>query len=298
MTAPAFIAVDWGTTSMRAALVSREGDALARAPAGEGILKAAERGFEATLFDAVAALAAPAEAPILLAGMIGSRNGWVEVPYAVCPAGPEALVAGAARREVRGRTLVFIPGLSCEHDGRPDVMRGEETQIFGACVGPGAEIVLPGTHSKWASLSGGRIAGFRTYMTGELYAALRGHTILGALARGEAADEAAFARGVETGAGEAALTHALFSARTLALFGRLAAEAVPSYLSGLLIGAELADARRRIAPGARVLVVGEARLTARYVAAGRLLGLDLAPGPEDAAFRGLARLHAAMGEIA
>jgi 2-dehydro-3-deoxygalactonokinase len=291
---PAFIAVDWGTTSFRAAAMARDGATLARVASGQGILKAAGRGFEAVLFEEIAGIDAPG-APILLSGMIGSRNGWIEAPYARCPADAGALSAGAARLTARGRALAFVPGLICEDEGgRPDVMRGEETQIFGAGLDE-ATVVLPGTHSKWARLAGGRVAGFRTYMTGEMFAAMRGHTILGALAEGEAEDAEGFAEGARAGAGEAALSHALFSARTMALTGRLPGTAVASYLSGLLIGAEIADGARRAAPGRPVVVIGEAGLVARYLAAGRTLGIDMQAGPADAAFRGLARLAPSLG---
>ncbi|MBK9081846.1 MAG: 2-dehydro-3-deoxygalactonokinase [Rhizobiales bacterium] len=292
----AFIAVDWGTSSFRAAAMARDGAVLARVASGEGILKAAARGFEAVLFEEIAAIDA-AGAPILLSGMIGSRNGWVEVPYARCPADAAALSAGAARMTVRGRALAFAPGLICDDEsGRPDVMRGEETQIFGAVEGD-ATVVLPGTHSKWARFEGGRVVGFRSYMTGEMFAAMRHHTILGALAEGEADDAAAFADGARAGAADGALSHALFSARTMALTGRLSGRGVASYLSGLLIGAEIADGARRAGPGRPVVVVGEAGLAARYLAAGRALGVAMQAGPADAAFRGLARLAPSPGAV-
>ena len=116
--------------------------------------------------------------------MIGSRQGWNEAPYARCPAGADDVVQALAKIEHAGRAIALVPGLSTENDGMPDVMRGEETQILGALALSGRDeglFLLPGTHSKWAEVKGGRIASFRTFMTGEVFGALKDHTILGRL---------------------------------------------------------------------------------------------------------------------
>ena len=148
-------------------------------------------------------IAAHGPAPLILSGMIGSRQGWKEAPYAKCPAGTDDIVKALARIEWGELTIALVPGLSTENDGMPDVMRGEETQIFGALALSGNDdglFLLPGTHSKWAEVSGGRIVSFRTFMTGEVFGALKDHTILGRLMSGSAADADAFARGVREGA--------------------------------------------------------------------------------------------------
>jgi 2-dehydro-3-deoxygalactonokinase len=178
-----------------------------------------------------------------------------------------------------------VPGLLTENDGMPDVMRGEETQIFGALALSGSDdglFLLPGTHSKWAEVAGGRIVSFRTFMTGEVFGALKDHTILGRLMRGDARDMDGFARGVGEGAAlraGAALLNRIFATRTYGLTGRLADTALADYLSGLLIGAEVATATEnaRIA----VTIVASAALAARYAEALRLLGRDSALAPED-----------------
>src|SRR5262249_54043851 len=140
--------------------------------------------------------------PIILSGMIGSRQGWREAPYARCPAGADDLVEALVRFEHDGLALALVPGLSAENTGMPDVMRGEETQIFGALALSGRDdglFLLPGTHSKWANVSARRIMSFRTFMTGEVFGALKDHTILGRLMHGDE-DPAGFARGVGEGA--------------------------------------------------------------------------------------------------
>lgn len=288
----AIVAVDWGTSSFRAAVLARSGRILAETAGAEGIMAVPDRDFAGALARRLdGPLAVGAGLPVYLSGMIGSRNGWVEVPYREVPAGLADLAAGVLVREEGGRRLRFVPGLlALEPDGVPDVMRGEEVQIFGTAATAGVadcEVVLPGTHSKWASLRGGRITGFRTFMTGEVFAALRRHTILGQLAEGDDHDAEGFASGVRRGASDPALTHALFGARTLPLTGRLAPGAVASYLSGLLIGAEFAGAAGTTERGLPHFVVGSGRLVELYRTAAALVGLDLAAGPADAAFRGL-----------
>lgn len=292
----ALVAVDWGTSSFRAALVGRDGGVLAERSAAAGILKVENRAFADRLFAEIGPWLAARPLPVVLSGMIGSRNGWVEVPHVPCPADAAALVAGVVRVEERGVDLIFVPGLATvDAAGVPDVMRGEEVQIFGALGNHGdAEVVLPGTHSKWASVRDGRVTGFRTYMTGELYAAVLDHTIIGQLASGVAHDEAAFARGVRTGFEDRALSHALFSARTLPLTGRLPKEAVASYLSGVLIGAEFAGALDVTEAPVTHVVVGADRLVGLYRRAAGLIGLDLAAGPGDAAVRGIVQLARTM----
>jgi 2-dehydro-3-deoxygalactonokinase len=217
--------------------------------------------------------------------MIGSRQGWVEAPYAQCPASADDIVTALANIDHAGRTISLVPGLLTENDGMPDVMRGEETQILGALAVSGRDdglFLLPGTHSKWAEVAGGRIVSFRTFMTGEVFGALKDHTILGRLMRGAARDSAGFARGVREGAaldGGGALLNRIFATRTYGLTGRLADTALADYLSGLLIGAEVAEATTR-ADGA-VTIIASPALAQRYTDALLLLGHDSALAPDD-----------------
>lgn len=285
------LAIDWGTTSARAYALDRRGDIVETRSASLGVQTIAGRAFG----DALARLCGglPGGLPMLACGMIGSRQGWVETPYCPCPAGIDRVAASIVR--VPGTGLGIVPGLSCrDDDGIDDLMRGEETQILGALGGAAAArevVVLPGTHSKWALVGEAGIESFATFMTGEIYALLLEHGILGRLAQpGE--DAAALERGVRHALrNDAALTHDLFGARTLALAGALAPSAVGDYLSGLLLGAEVAAAQRwmsrRRCEADAVTLVGAPALTGRYRRALALAGIEATIGPDDAAARGL-----------
>jgi 2-dehydro-3-deoxygalactonokinase len=287
-------AIDWGTSSARAYALGASGRIVDERSAGLGILRIADGNFAAAL--ATLCEGAVPGVPMLACGMIGSRQGWVEAPYRECPAGFDAIACGLT--PVPQTALAIVPGLICrDAQGAPDVMRGEETQLFGA-LGDDAHarqvVVLPGTHSKWAIVSGHLIEAFATFMTGELFAVLREHSILGRMI-GDGADASAFGRGVTASLREdAAIVHDLFSARTLPLTGALASAGVADYLSGLLLGAEIAAARRWMAEralgDASVTLIGEAALCGRYQTALRLADMRGVIGPEAAAARGLWRI--------
>ncbi|BCX16816.1 MAG: 2-dehydro-3-deoxygalactonokinase [Geminicoccaceae bacterium] len=304
MSAPALIGVDWGTSSFRAYLIDPSGRLLARRTAAAGILQVPPGGFEARLRGEIGDwLRQYPELPVVLSGMVTSRQGWLELPYEHCPVGPEALAAalGTLRLE-DGRTLHFVPGLTARRpDGLPDVMRGEETQILGALadVPTARTLLLPGTHSKWVTVESGIVQGFTTFMTGELFAVLKAHSILGRLARGEAEDEASFLRGARVGLGSEDGTGGslarLFSARTLVLAGELEETGVASYLSGLLIGCEIREALSFAGDDTAVLVVGEPMLVARYARALELASRRYATTAPDAAARGHHRLAELAG---
>lgn len=300
------IAIDWGTTSFRAAVADGRGRTIERAKSGDGIL-AADGRFAEVLGDAVAPLRAQyGPLPVLMCGMIGSRQGWREAPYVHAPAGLDAIAAGILRFEAPGvGTIGIVPGVDQQPAaGAPDVMRGEETQIVGAValLGLGdATVVHPGTHAKWITVEAGGIAGFATYMTGEVYAALTGHTILGRMMQADAPlADPAFLQGVDAsgvdGAGPGALLRLLFSTRTLGLFDRLPPEAAASYLSGLLIGAEMREGVRA-RPVRDIVIAGAHELEVRYrLAAGRL-GIASRTAPPDCAVAGLVRIARAAGLI-
>lgn len=265
------IAVDWGTTSARAYHLDANGDVLESRAAPLGVTQVAGGRFA----EALARLLGDWDAepvPRIASGMIGSRQGWVEAPYLECPATLSALADGLAR--VPGERLLVVPGLRTrDANGMPDVMRGEETQVLGAAEGGDARalMVLPGTHSKWICVENGRIIDFVTYLTGELWHVLLQHSILGrlAVAGSGGAGTPAFLRGMERGAGDGSLMHDVFGARTHVLMGELAGEEVGDWLSGLLIAREVRTARewaqRHGLDTARVRVVGDDALAARYV---------------------------------
>ena len=300
----ALIAIDWGTSSARAYGLDAGGRVLETRSAPLGVQKVAPGDFAAALRALVGGR--HEDAPMLACGMIGSRQGWIEAPYRECPAGLADLAA--ALTPVPGARLSIVPGLICrDASGVPDVMRGEETQVFGALECPPARpaprvIVLPGTHSKWALVGDTGIETFATFLTGELYGVLKEHSILGRLAT-SGHDAAAFERGVRASLADgASLSHDLFSARTLALTGDLAPSAVGDYLSGLLLGAELAAGQRWIqrqrVPGDSVHLIGDATLCERYRTAFTLAGIDAIIGPAAAAARGLWRIAREAGILA
>lgn len=290
---PALISVDWGTSSLRAYLVTAQGSVLGRIETADGILSVTGAAFEATLEAALAPWTRDhGRLPAIMSGMIGSRQGWIEADYLRCPAGIAEITARLAMvPNGAGRTIALVPGLdTLDADGLPDVMRGEETQILGALALAGrreGRFVLPGTHSKWATAHDGAIAAFRTYMTGEVYGALKDHTILGRTMSAEHGSGEGFAAGLAAarrGAGGSSLLARLFSVRTLGLAGLLAPAEAADYLSGLLIGEELLDAAGDLASAA--IVIANAGLTRRYVAAGAALGLALEPAPADCVVAG------------
>ena len=298
--APALIGVDWGTTALRGALLAADGTVLAEHAAPRGLLSI-EPGTWAAAFEAEfgAWRAAHPAIPCLMAGMVGSRQGWAEAPYCPCPAGLDDLADRLLWLQP-GR-LAIVPGLSVEHasaqdaghDAPPDVMRGEETQVFGALQGLGlshATLVLPGSHSKWVTVQAGRITGFASHLTGECYALLRQHSILARTLPGDDSDwqPAAFDRGVTQAARPGGLLHHLFGVRALALFDRQSPAEGASYLSGLLIGEELRAAAP--AAGGHVVLVGSPALTARYQRALAGCGVVAQTVAAEATWRGLAAL--------
>jgi 2-dehydro-3-deoxygalactonokinase len=297
------IIVDWGTSNFRAFRFGPDGDILERRQAPAGILSVTDSAFEATLLRETGDWIGT-NSEVWLAGMITSRNGWVETPYLEAPATLEGLAMGAVTRPgPKGSTLRFLPGV-CLRSPLPDVMRGEEIQVFGA-VGPtcSATLVLPGTHSKWVLAKKGALADFRSFMTGEVFAALSKHTILGRLIPADPApfNRTAFEAGVmlaaEASGGAAGLLNAIFTTRSGVLLEAFAAGEIADRLSGILIGSEIAGAARLGWIDGPVMLIGDAALCARYRAAFEALGHVALDGPAEPTvegFRRLARLEGVM----
>lgn len=287
MTGRTLLAVDWGTSSLRGALVAPDGQVLEERAFTRGILSVPAGEFPA-VFESAFGDWMTAGTLCLISGMAGSQQGWHEAPYCACPAGFSDIAARLQWLEP-GR-IAIVPGLSIATNGIPDVMRGEETQIVGALLLLGiddAHLVLPGTHSKWVTVTKGRITDFSTWMTGEFYALLRQHSILArTLPEGEPlADTTAFGQGVARALGGPGLLHTTFGTRTLALFKRMTPDALPSYLSGLVIGEELKSQNlRRDEP---VVLMGAEALTARYEQALAQLGVPVRRVGAQATWRGL-----------
>jgi 2-dehydro-3-deoxygalactonokinase len=302
----ALICLDWGTTALRGWLLSADGTVLERRAGGPGIM-AVEGGFEAACRAFTAEWHMQSQGPpIIAAGMVGSRQGWVEAPYVRCPAGFADVAGRCIQVEGEDLSVRIVPGLSWQApDGMPDVMRGEETQVFGA-LESGAQqglFILPGTHSKWVRVEAGRVVSFATWMTGELFAVLRGHSILGRMMSVEAPHDAeAFAAGAADGLHHGdQLPRRLFGVRTRGLLGGLDDASAPCFLSGLLIGAEIRAAR--LMPGigdgaAPVALIGDTVLCQRYAEVLGMAGVPARIADADVTPRGLWRLARAAGMIA
>lgn len=274
MRADAFLAIDWGSSNRRVwrmeqgavTAVERDGRGGARLSVGDYPSELA--GIRARLGDL----------PVLIAGMAGSNVGWREAPYAPLPAGIADL---AARLLVIDERTAIVPGLAAP----ADVMRGEEVQILGAAaaglIPPDALVVQPGTHSKWATLAGGKVTAFATAMTGELYALLSAHSLLSRQLAGQtAALGTAFLEGVQAGA-RRDLAASLFSVRARSVLGLAPDAEAASYTSGLLIGAEVAA---RLPPGGHVQLLANPPLSTLYAAAIAALGGTAAQIDSEAAF--------------
>lgn len=257
-----FIAVDWGTTNRRAWRIGADGTVEDSLADGSGIISVPAEGFDA---EAAALRARLGDLPMLLGGMIGSDRGWRNVAYVPCPADLKSLATGICW--IGPRTGI-VPGVSQKGPQAPEVMRGEEVQIFGALalgtISPDSLVCHPGTHAKWAQLEEGRISRFATWMTGEVFALISHHSILASELEGTAQSGPAFAAGVAASADCDALGH-LFSLRAGRLLGVPVPDA-PSYASGLLIGAEVRAALARMGGGSPYLI-GRPDLCALYAAA-------------------------------
>ncbi len=319
---PVLLALDWGTSNLRAYLLSATGAVLDVRHAAHGILRLpAPRdagGFERAFAEIAGDwLLSHPTLRVVAGGMVGSAQGWIEAPYARAPADVRTLAAHCACvRSGVGPDVLIAPGVLFDAPDRaPDVMRGEEIKIAGAVAAEPSLaqrtcFVLPGTHSKWVLVEERRIVRFATYMTGELYAVLREHSILGRLMSTEPADSTAaelgFSEGLEAAreSSPGDLPHQLFATRTLGLSGRLPRDALADYLSGLLVGHELvsalAAAKAARDAGAPLVLIGDTALCRRYARALRRFGAAVDAALDDTQIvpRGLWELARAAGLLA
>ncbi|MGB8852526.1 MAG: 2-dehydro-3-deoxygalactonokinase [Pirellulales bacterium] len=313
---PAMIGLDWGTSSLRGYLLAADGGVIDSIAKPWGIQHLPAGGFATAFQEVVAAWRgrdqAVASLPVLAAGMVGSRQGWQEVPYVDCPADAVAIARGLVAFDSEVGQIHLVPGV-IQRGLLPNVLRGEETQIVGAlarepALAAESLIVLPGTHSKWVRVREGRIIGFETFMTGELFAVLREHSLLGKPAREAGADAisadakaAAFARGLAVAreSGPEGVASRLFTTRSLFLTGELPPAATLDYLSGQLVGEELrsAIAAHRGQPMPAIVLIGDATLCGRYQEAIAAFGVTQARVLGDSAAAGLWQVARAAGLV-
>jgi 2-dehydro-3-deoxygalactonokinase len=262
--ADGFIAVDWGTTNRRAYRLDGAGKCIGEFEGDQGVLSVPAGGFPTAVAEIRERLG---DKPLLLAGMVGSNRGWVEAPYIPCPASLDDLAKAVVRPSERE---AIVPGIKDDADGHADVMRGEEVQLLGALaaefIDADALICHPGTHNKWVIVRRGRIDGFRTVMTGELFSLLKEHSILSDLLGGKVEVGEAFCAGVRLGLANQDLPAELFTVRAQVLLGKAKNEDAASFASGLLIGT---DVRIGLSypTSAEVTVMGRPELTRLYAAA-------------------------------
>jgi 2-dehydro-3-deoxygalactonokinase len=292
--------VDWGTSNLRAWGIAPDGAVAFEKTSPKGMGKLAREEFPAALAELLEGVAPARSGPldVLICGMAGARQGWLEAPYLEAPTDLRGLLDGAVHPAMPdGRiTPAILPGV-CQKAGADNVMRGEETQLLGlAALDPGFSgvVCMPGTHSKWAQLSGTRIEHFSTAMTGEMFEVLRLHSVLrhslaGDLDGPDRPD--GFAAGAEAGLDRPEqLLGTLFQVRAGSLLSGRQPDWCAGYLSGLLIGTEIGSNRHLIGDEA-VPLIGSPALCALYA---RVLEMAGARGePRDATEIVLAGLKAA-----
>ncbi|TYL47971.1 2-dehydro-3-deoxygalactonokinase [Marinomonas sp. IMCC 4694] len=302
-----FIAVDWGTTNLRAFLMNQHGDIQAQRDSDQGMLKLGASEFEAVLADLLDDWLTT-DLPIYMAGMVGSRGGWQEVPYQHCPIKLSDLSEHLHwLKTALPNPIAIVPGLQGEGvAGYHDVMRGEETQLLGAMDWLEAQgrteeapvFCLPGTHCKWVQIQNGHVTQFSTSITGELFARLNDESsLVKGLPKSDVLNEGAFNQGVLASQQGGGILHHLFSARSRFVCGELAADEVRDYLSGVVIGHDVNDtllafeAASLSTPESPVVIVGSKALSARYALAlaSRQLKSEFLDASE-ASIRGLKRL--------
>ncbi len=292
------IAIDWGTTSFRAYLFDSNEMIIDTLSASAGIMQVDDNGFEDVFYTQTGDwLEKYPNTPVIASGMITSKQGWIETPYLPCPASLDDLSKNLTRHATsKGDRIYFVPGV-CQKKPVPNIMRGEETQMAGLKSEKWMTAVLPGTHSKWIRMEGDTIQYFSTFMTGELFAALTQHTILGRLlTAGE--DPDGFVLGVREGFSSSeeagGILSKLFGARAMPLLELMSPDAIKDYISGLLLGTEIQEAvKSGFGLDVSPVICGSADLVKRYNKALGICGIRTEPGPDNLAAFGLFRIAAA-----
>ena len=300
----AYVAVDWGTRSFRLWLVDRAGDVLAERRSHEGMMAAVKPGFASVLQSHLAAVGAAHDLPVVICGMAGARQGWVEAGYVDTPAPLASILKHAVVVPGEGRDIRILPGIAQRDPKAPDVMRGEETQLLGALGADAADdaiVCMPGTHSKWVRTRGGTVERFATFMTGELFDVVSRETILSHAVAGadEVDDIDAFKSAVlaafETPAFAANL---LFQVRSGQLLYGSKPSSAREKISGTLIGLELAAGLARHVPDAGITLVASGRLRKLYQLAFDTVSIPVRSiVAEDAVRRGLAMAAASIWNV-
>ena len=276
-----YIAIDWGSTNLRAWLYQGE-QCLDSRQSEAGVTRLNGKSPEAVLAEVTHNWREGAT-PVVMAGMVGSNVGWKIAPYLPVPA---AFAAIGEQLTSVGDNIWIIPGLCVSRNDNHNVMRGEETQLLGArTLSPSSVYVMPGTHCKWVQADAEHIHDFRTVMTGELHHLLLTHSLVGAGLPEQDASPEAFAAGLERGIASPAVLPQLFEVRASHVLGTLPRTQVSEFLSGLLIGAEVASLSEQFAGQQTITLVAGSSLTSRYRQAFNAIGRDVAAVEGDTAFQ-------------
>ncbi|WP_370319573.1 2-dehydro-3-deoxygalactonokinase [Oricola sp.] len=288
--APSLVAVDWGTSHLRVWLLDADGAVLAEHRSSEGMGATAREQFQSVLEAHLAALTVPADVPVVMCGMVGSRQGWAEARYLTVPVSLADVAAAAVRIPDVIRDIRIMPGLSKPDRQSPDVMRGEETQLLGLSrLAPSAGerfVCMPGTHSKWVRMRGDSVIDFVSFLTGDAFAALSHHSVLRHSLSGASVDpeSAAFRDAVRASLETPADIFArVFSIRAAGLLQDLDPAAAAARLSGYLIGQEIAGAKARFTVPGHVDLIGDPRLGALYTEALVIAGMSCTLHDSDTA---------------
>lgn len=286
--------MDWGSSSFRAYLFDDDAAVIddVELPLGIREVNSGESdSFEHVFFEAIGQWLTVGDT-VLLSGMISSRNGWHETSYLQCPANISAIASHVVIVNVRGIRLVFLPGISQRKPG-PDVMRGEELQLLGASLNDNTcTVVLPGTHSKWARVTGAVLQQFHTLMTGELFELLMKHSLIGQLAGSDEYDDQSFAEGVKRGVVTPTLVSDIFALRSSVLLGQTQSSGLQSQLSGMLIGNEIREGLTLV-PDLKtkpVILVGNEKLCSLYETAFAAVGIRVEKAHKSAAINGFQKI--------
>ncbi|MHA0915880.1 2-dehydro-3-deoxygalactonokinase [Kosakonia cowanii] len=286
-----YIAIDWGSTNLRA-WHFQDGVCLESRQSEAGVTRLNGRSPEAVLAEVTEGWSSETT-PVVMAGMVGSNAGWKIAPYLPCPTTLDGI--GERLTQVKERVWI-IPGLCVSSDDNHNVMRGEETQLLGASeLAPASLYVMPGTHCKWVEADEYQIRDFRTVMTGELHHLLLRHSLVGAGLPEQTASDDAFDAGLTRGLASTEILPQLFEVRAAHVLGTLAREQVSEFLSGLLIGGEVATMNARFAGSQAITLVASPSLSARYQRAFRTIGRAVNTLDGDTAFQaGIRRIAHAV----
>ena len=282
------VGVDWGSTSLRAYQFDEQGDLIAELSSSNGIRNvnpSAPEQYENILFSLIDEWLNDGDV-VLLSGMITSRAGWVETPYLACPVDVSTIIHHAKSVRARQVELRFLPGIMQENP-TPDVMRGEELQLLGASSSQGiSTVVLPGTHSKWATMNGSILSHFRTIVTGELFEILCKHSLVGAAFTSESFLQNSFLDGVILGHTTTTLVADIFTLRSAVLLEKADSDAQHSFLSGLLIGNEIREGYQLMGQSDDVVLIGSDNLCQLYHLAFTHIGIESRVHTQVAAISG------------